>query len=539
MIRFIKPAFGGSLSFFLYMVVLCPPLGGSDDILVCPVLAPPSPVLAQPFVGSQPLRSKEDAFQDPPTPVVSVKMRVPAEVILGKELEYKILVENSSTSPAHHVVLRDALPAGVKYVRASPEPNVKDPELIWRLGTLNGGGKQEIAIVVMPSAAGAIANCARVQFEHGQCTTTRVLKPAIQVRREGPKEGILGDVVKFKLTITNSGDTDLTNVKLEEALPAGLEHASGQKMLRWEMSLLPPGDSESTEYEVKITAATKLCSKATVQANDDLKDEYESCLQAVEPKMKVMKSGPDKRYVNLPAIYQITVENAGTIPLKGVSITDQVPLKASFVRASDNGEAKDNVVTWTLGDLEPGVSKTVELELKAVSEGAIVNQAIARADHGVEQQAAVKTTFAGVAALTLDVQHDNDPLEVGGAITYDIKVSNPGSSAARNVLVTVQAPDQLEITRAAGDSDPERVGSDIHFAGISIPAGGTARYRVYAKAIKPGVHVRMRVRLEADELRGGPVEQEEVATIYAAMPVSLRKRPRTEPAQVSRLKQVP
>jgi uncharacterized repeat protein (TIGR01451 family) len=260
-----------------------------------------------------------------------------------------------------------------------------------------------------------------------------------------------------------------------------------------------------------------------LRADGDLKDEFESCVQINEPKMNLMKSGPHKRYINLPAVYQITVENPGVVLLKGVSISDQLPEQATFVRASDNGEQRENQVVWSLGDLEPGTSKTVELELKAKHEGTILNQAVARADRGVTRQAEIKTVFAGVAALSLDVQHNNDPLEVGQSLTFQIAVKNPGTSQARNVRISLETPNQLEISRASGAADHEKVGNTITFNPVSIAPGGTAQFQVEARAVRAGVHVRTQVRLEADQLPSGTVEQEEVVTIYNTLPASFKR----------------
>jgi uncharacterized repeat protein (TIGR01451 family) len=527
-----------TLGFLVLFTGILPRPASAEDQFGCPVVAPPSPQPPIAVANSQQSVSKQDTIQDPPTPVVSVRLRIPADVNVNQEVECKIIVENSSTSPAHHVVVHDPLPSGVKLVRASPEPSAKDPELIWKLGTLSAGCKQEIALVLLPTTAGAIANCARVEFEHGQCTTTRVHKPGLQVRREGPKEAVKGDDVKFLLTVSNTGDTELTNLKLEEFLPLAFENESKQKILRWEMPSLAPGDSETTEYVVKAVNAGKACPKAVLRADGDLKDEYESCVQINEPKMNLMKSGPLKRYVNLPAVYQITVENPGIVPLKGVSISDQVPEQATFVRASDNGERRENQVVWSLGDLEPGTSKTVELELKAKKEGTILNQAVARADRGLTRQAEVKTLFAGVAALTLEVQHNNDPLEVGQSLSFNISVKNPGTSQAKNVRVSLEAPNQLEIIRASGDADHEKFANTITYNPVSIPAGGSVHFQVEARAMRPGVHIRTQIRLESDQLPNGTVEQEEVVTIYGALPASLKKVSRAA-RMASRLKPTP
>lgn len=499
----------------------------AGDQFSCTVIAPASPAAAVVVINPPAAQAKEEP--DPPTPVVNVKVRVPAEANVNEELEYKIVVENSSQSPAHHVVVRSPLAAGVKLVRASPEPNAKDPELIWRLGTLGGGSKQEITLIVIPTVAGTMSDCTRVQFEHGQCTTTKVRKRGIQVRREGPKEASVGEMLKFKLTITNTGDTELSRIELEEKLPPGFETESKQALLRWDMAYLNPGESESTEYTVKALAAGKLCSLAQVRAEGSVSDQIETCVEVREPKLKLMKSGPEKRYVDHSALYQITVENAGEVPLTGVRITDNLPGQAAVVRASDNGELQNDKIVWALGNLEPGTSRTVELELKAQAEGTFINQAIAETDRGLAKKAEIRTTFAGIATLALDVKHDNDPLEVGGTLAYDIKVRNPGTSVARNVVVVVTPPEQLAIIRAGGDAEPEKTGNEIRYKPVTIPAGGQVNFHIEAKAVRPGIHVRMKVRLEAEQLRNGAIEQEEVATIYPVMPVSLRKKLRQAP----------
>ena len=111
---------------------------------------------------------------DPPVPTIALRVRVPATAGADEELQYNITVENTSRAGAHHVAVRNPLPANVRFVRATPEPNQKDPELRWNFGTLEPGARKEIVLVVKPTGPGDVQNCARVQFEHGQCVTTRV-----------------------------------------------------------------------------------------------------------------------------------------------------------------------------------------------------------------------------------------------------------------------------------------------------------------------------------------------------------------------------
>ena len=63
-------------------------------------------------------------------------------------VEYHIRVDNTSAAEAHHVVVMNAMPANARLLRASPEPNVKEPELQWRLGTMRPGGCYDITLVL-------------------------------------------------------------------------------------------------------------------------------------------------------------------------------------------------------------------------------------------------------------------------------------------------------------------------------------------------------------------------------------------------------
>src|SRR5262249_36521880 len=114
----------------------------------------------------------------------------------------------------------------------------------------------------------------------------------------------------------------------------------------------------------------------------------------------------------------------------------------------------------------------------------------------------------------LNVDHNNDPVEVGGTTTYTITVRNPGSTVATNIRVVGEVPPQLELVRAAGKSDHRKEGTKVTYDPVNLDAGAEARFEIEARAVRPG-DVRVRVQLTADQLTGGPVQQEESTTIYA------------------------
>jgi uncharacterized repeat protein (TIGR01451 family) len=459
---------------------------------------------------------------DPPTPTVALRVRVPASVAAGQEIEYRICVENTSPASAHHVTVHNPVPANARFVRSDPDPILREPALQWRFGTLEAGAKREITLVLMPTDAGEVNNCARVQFEHGQCVRTKISRPTLQIRKEGPTQANLNDTLTFTLTVTNTSSVEASNVLLADILPAGLKHSSAKERLSWIIGKLGPGESKSVDYQVAAKATGKLCNKAIVSADGGVREQAENCVTVTEAKLKLSAIGPAKRYLNTPAQYEVTVSNDGAADLADVRIAGDLAAHVSFVSASDGGQHTDNQVQWMIGALPPGASRTVQLVLSAQSSGRFCQRVIATAERGISEQAEACTDFTGVPALELSLEDSDDPVEVGATTTYRISVRNPGTTPATNVQVTAQIPPQMQLARAAGTADHREAAGKIIFNPLSLQVGGVATYEVEVRAVRPA-DVRFRVELTADQLIGGPVQQEESTTIYAMTPSSRRK----------------
>jgi uncharacterized repeat protein (TIGR01451 family) len=303
---------------------------------------------------------------------------------------------------------------------------------------------------------------------------------------------------------------------LTDILPPGLDHASGKDRLSWILGNLAPGRSESVEYQVTARKVGRLNNKAIATAAGGFRQEKENSVVIGEAKLELTMAGPRKRYVNMPASYQITVTNQGAFPLDNIVITNPLPAQATFVSASQGGVLEDNLVHWSIGTLQSKESRSVALVLQAQSAGTIRNRATATADRGLTAIAEIVTEFAGISALSLEVADTEDPVEVGGTTSYNIVVRNQGTTPVTRVRISATVPDQLLITQAAGAADNQKQGQRITYEPLTLPAGGEARYRVDVKAQRPG-DVRFKVELTADQLTAGSVEQEESTTIYSPL----------------------
>ena len=199
-------------------------------------------------------------------------------------------------------------------------------------------------------------------------------------------------------------------------------------------------------------------------------------------------TGPQKKLVGRPAEYKITVVNAGTSVLTGVELFDDLPAGARLVSASDNGRLEGNRVHWLLGDAPAGQGKSVTVVLTVDKAGETVNRATAKADRSVTAgPAETKTLFETAAGIDMDVDTSNDKVAVGGEFDYTIRVSNRGSGPAKNLQVTVTAPEQMQVLGKYEATEATLAGQTLTFALLpTLDAGKVATYKVHVKALKAG-----------------------------------------------------
>jgi uncharacterized repeat protein (TIGR01451 family) len=459
---------------------------------------------------------------------------VPATAAAGQELEYRLCIENHSAAAAHHVVVRNPVPAGARFVRANPEPSSREPELVWRLGTLEACACKEIVLVLTPTGTEDVKNCARVQFEHGQCTTTRIARADLSLRKTGPTQGVVGDTLTFQIVVTNPGSVEATGVLVTDELPEGLERTDeqeGKRVRTWNLGTLAPGQSRVIEYRVLATKTGRLCNQAVAVATGGLRREASHCVVVGQPQLALSMKGPEQRSLARTATYQITVANSGTAPAANVVITNPVPDNAEFVAASNGGRLEAGQVRWLIGTLPPGAQRSVRVELRgkrpagAERSFKVENRATATADRSPMVQATATTLFEGAAGLTFDIDEKEDPVEVGKPTSYTVTVVNQGSAPVTNVRIEAVVPEQMDVMDARGPTNAGLKGKRVTFEPVkTVAAGGTVSFEISVQPKRVGSAI-FQVEMTADQLKGGPVTKQESTEIFSDEPA-----PRVPPA---------
>jgi uncharacterized repeat protein (TIGR01451 family) len=83
------------------------------------------------------------------------------------------------------------------------------------------------------------------------------------------------------------------------------------------------------------------------------------------PRLSLTKTAPGRATVLTKVRYAITVRNPGTVNATNVVVRDRLPSGMSFVKSSRKGALANGVVTYQLGTIKAGASKTIYVWLMA------------------------------------------------------------------------------------------------------------------------------------------------------------------------------
>ncbi len=499
------------------------PFGGFRPSAPPPLARPLPPDVPLAPLTAPALRPPEG----PPVPVVAVSVRVPAEAAPGEELVYRISVVNTSQAAAHHVVLRNPLPANVRFLRANPEPTGKPeskagtPVFSWALGTLAAGARREVELVVVPTGTGDIQNCARVQFEHGQCVRTRISRPGLRLRKKGPAEGARADIISYHLEVTNTGRAPARKVKLTDVLPEPMRFMNSNpstggetNKLTWDLGDLPPGVTRRVEYSVLLEKAGTFTNKAVAEAEGGLRDEAGATIRVGESALALSLTGPKLRRRGRPALFRITVRNPGTRPTGNVQVVDELPADIVFLRASDGGQLVGKEVRWSLARVGPGERRTLTLEVQARRAGRFKNVVTATDDRGPKGQAQAETRFEEGAGLGVEMETSDERPAVGADTIVTLRVVNPGKAEEKGLGLTLTVPAGLRVTGFRGPTGSRLEGEKLIFDPLpSLPPAAEATWSARLRAERAGP-----ARLEAEVRAGAGAAARAEETITVAAP---------------------
>jgi len=452
------------------------------------------------------------------SPDIALTKNCPVDMVAGENASYSLLVTNLGNTAANNVLVTDTLPAGVSFLSAIPAPlSVIGQELTFDLGDLADGASASITIQVYVDATGGAgdntATASTDSVEGGQGSANNsdscssdFLSPDVALAKSCPVDMIAGEFSSYTLSVSNAGSTDALNVVVTDTLPAGVSFVSATpapasvvgQTVTFNLGDLAAGGSGTITIDVLATATsgsgTNNASVSTdsVEGGAGSANNSDSCSSNfLSPDIAVAKTCPIDMIAGENAAYTVTVSNGGNTTANTVTLTDVLPAEVSFISATPAPSAVNGQeLTFDLGDLEPGASTTITINILAVATAGSATNSASASTASVEggQGSANNNDSCASNLLSPDISLvKNCPVDMvaGENAAYTLVVSNSGNTAALDVSVVDTLPDGVEFVSAT-PAPAGAVGQELTFNLGDLAAGGATTITINVSVIATG-----------------------------------------------------
>lgn len=249
----------------------------------------------------------------------------PLLVAMGSTLSYALTITNTGSLPLTVDQLNDTLKANVASTCTQGIGSTLAPAASFTCAYTSTASKPEnnIATVAAVDQLGRVVTA-------NDTTSVKPVDGQIGLTKTGPAYAHVGDTVDYVLTVVNTGDHPLTDVKVSDpgcASAPVLETKTGGD----QDDVLVPGEVWTYTCSHVVTAAdgNSLTNTATVDALDPLLQPVTSVskhtLAILHPSIKITKTAnPASVAVSDTVTFSYVVTNTGDATLGNVVVTDDV-----------------------------------------------------------------------------------------------------------------------------------------------------------------------------------------------------------------------
>ena len=475
-----------------------PPPSGPVAPEPAPGAGPAPAMAAKPFAPDEKASPEASMIADNPSgrqePAVSLEWAGGAPVAkVGQSTEYALVVRNICNIPVQQVVVRVRIPAGLSVQNTEPRAMTETGILVWELGTLLAKQERSLSMKLLADTKGDVTTQAWVTFTGSSVMRIRVREPKLALKTTAPEKVLVGDAAAFTLTVSNPGDGSADQVKIQALLSEGLEHARGNK-IDFDIGNLAAGESRNVTLLCATRAGGAQKCEATAVAEGGLTARDTATVNVIMPRLDLRVDGPSLRYLDRKALYTLKVTNPGDAPATNVTVADMVPAGFKVLAASDGGrhDYQTRTVSWFLGEIGPGQTREVKLEVQAINAGEHQHKATAVGARGLRAEAEMLTRVEGLSALMVEMVDTEDPIEVNGDTAYEVRITNTGSKTETDIKLVAAVPDKMQFKNATGPVRYREEGKTIVFEPI--------------EKLAPRADAIFRINVKALERRHGPVQ---------------------------------
>ena len=270
-----------------------------------------------------------------------------------------------------------------------------------------------------------------------------------------------GGLLTYTLTVVNSGVVSATGVLITDTIPANttfitatLPHSGpdANDVLTWALGTLDIGAPRTVTMTVQVDDplpdGTLLTNTAWVTSTEGITDTDTVTTEVESAHTLAITKTAAPSPVQAGGLLTYTLEwsVSGNETALGVTISDTVPLSTTYQGCEGGNDCDESsgVITWTLGNRDPGANGTVTFTVLVDSplpDGTIIeNAALITDTQGITDTDEITTEVES--SHTLEVVKSVTPTVVApdGLITYTIAYTIAGNEPAYNVTLSDTTP---------------------------------------------------------------------------------------------------
>jgi large repetitive protein len=406
--------------------------------------------------------------------LVVTKTATPPTPLPGQPVRFTIRVDNAGEDAAANVNVFDPIPVGFTLITPTASQGSYNAATgFWSIGTLNASGNAQLTMDGTFVGPAALTNTAGVTSDTYDPVTTNnsasVTLPSqvadIKVRKSVDQTNAdYGSNVTFTVIVDNAGPEAATNVRVADALPAGLTYVSHNTATGtyvpgtglWSVGNLSNGGSATLSVVGTVSGTAPVQNKATAQADQFDPDTSSNTATAdVVPRaanLRIAKNVSNAQPTNGEILtFTLVATNDGPSVATPVTVADALPAGLTLV---DYVATQGNYAAgiWNVGALSATENATLTVRARYAATGsAVVNTATISSpvpDPDPSDNTRSIGVPAQVADLSLTKTVSNATPTLGGNVTYTITTRNAGPDGATGVIVRDKLPAGLLLVSA-------------------------------------------------------------------------------------------
>ena len=274
------------------------------------------------------------------------------------------------------------------------------------------------------------------------------------------------DVIKWTLTVNNSGPDVATNVMVTDVLPEGLiwisDNSNGAYNPEtgvWTIGELGVGESITLTIISVANKTGNFTNVANVSGdeydfNESNNEDNETIEVNPSADLEVIKTvnNTNPNYGD-EILWTLTVINNGPDSASNVKVIDVLPDEILWI--SDDGEGSYNDNIWNIGELAVGESVSLLIRTLVNGTGYIINIAEVSGNEYdcnlTNNKNNESINVSNAADLQIDKKVDNKNPLLGDIVKWEITAFNNGPNIATGVLVYDKLPSSLTFLSASSE----------------------------------------------------------------------------------------